>query len=814
MPQSPATIELLLPAGATATVDGKDAGSQRSFEFIEFDLNTQVRRVEVKVKYADSTEAKRSVEVRPLARVKVPLSMVPVDTPTTVLTESPDPMLWAEFSPNGRQLVTASEKGAVILWDMKAGRVVRNFAGHAAEVLTVTFSADGERLLTSSSDMLAILWNVRTGKVIRRFKAHTASVTAAVFSADEKKIVTASADKTAILWDTATGAQLRTFSGHTDEVVAVAISPDGKFVVTGSTDKTLIVWNAENGEKPFNFRTQDTVSGLEFTADGKFLGSSNFSNVATVYEVPAFKALGGTRRNNLDLNAIGFTPDGRRFYTAGKDAVARLWDTSTRLMVREFNGHGGDIQSVRPSRDGTMLLTASRDGTVRLFDNATGMELASLASTNGGKNWAVVSPDGLYDASETGRRMIGYRFSTKLPGAAVDQFFSEFYHPGLLAEIMQGNRPTAPKQLGQRLPPVLKIVSPKPRTATDDGQMALVVEAADQGGGVSAPQIFNNGARLAVEPVTIREGDTVRYTYKLNLTAGSNQIKVTASSDDGSWEAIPAEIDLASSRRPDRKSRLFVVAVGLGDYAEANLNLKQADGDVRALADLVQRRSAALYDRVDVVSLLGKDATRARLKDSLLDVADLSQPQDTVMLVLSGRGAMLGDRLYLAPQDLRFSPAGWENDFRAQGLDADELAAMLGSARALNRVLILDASDASLTRTGEKPSGFALRAAVERWSRSQGIYAIAACAPTSVRPAGEPAPGLLAGLLLDSAGAGNSALATSPASGAPKGALGVMDWFNTTTERAAPLLERLGLDPQVLQQSTKPKGFPLLAAAK
>ncbi|MEO5958136.1 MAG: hypothetical protein ABIZ49_09365, partial [Opitutaceae bacterium] len=56
MPQSPATVELLLPEGATATVDGKDAGSERLFKVTQFDLATQVQRVEVKVKYADSTE--------------------------------------------------------------------------------------------------------------------------------------------------------------------------------------------------------------------------------------------------------------------------------------------------------------------------------------------------------------------------------------------------------------------------------------------------------------------------------------------------------------------------------------------------------------------------------------------------------------------------------------------------------------------------------------------------------------------------------------------------------------------------------------
>ncbi|MEO5960596.1 MAG: caspase family protein, partial [Opitutaceae bacterium] len=772
-------------------------------------------RVEVKVKYADSTEAQCSVEVRPFVHVKVPLSQPPVDAPAVVLTESADPMLWAEFSPDGRQIVTASEKGAVVLWDMKAGRAVRSFTGHAAGVFTVMFSADGERLLTASGDQLAMLWNVRTGKVIRRFKAHTAPVTAAVFSADEKKIVTASADKTAILWDAETGAQLRTFSGHTDEVVAVAISPDGKLVATGSTDKTLIVWNAENGEKPFNFRTQDTVSGLEFTPDGNYLGSSNFSNVATIYEVATGKILGGTRRNNLDLNAIGFTPDGRRFYTAGKDAVARLWDTATREMVREFNGHGSDIHSVRPSRDGTMLLTASRDGTVRLFDNATGMELACLASSNGGKNWAVVAPDGLYDGSELGRRMIGYRFSTKLPGASVDQFFAQFYRPGLLAEIFRGDRPMAATQMGRRQPPALKIVAPKIRSTTEE-QIVVVVDAVDQGGGVAAPQIFNNGARVAVEPETKREGDTVRYAFKLNLAAGSNQIRVTAASEDGSWEAIPAETELSSSHRPNRKGRLFVVAVGVSDYAESKLNLKPAAGDARALVELLQRRSATLYDRVDVVPLIGSEATRARIKETLLDVASLSQPQDTVMLLVCGRGALLGDRLIIAPSELRLSAASWENDFRTQGLDGDELAALLGTAKALNRILVLDASDAAPTRAGEKqkPSDFALRAAVERWSRAQGVYAIAACAPAAAGPAGETSHGLLAGLLLDSAGGSNAGTSPSATAGDRSSAIGVMDWFNMAAERAGPLLERLGLDPLVLQQSSKPKSFPLLAAAK
>lgn len=809
LPTVPAVLELILPAGATATVDGQDAAARRSFEFKEFDANG-TKRVPVKVKFANATEAERTVDLSSGQRVRVPVNVLPVDEPTVVLTDSAIAVLWASFSPDGRRLAVALENNAVILWDLTTGRTVRNFSGHFQAVQSVVFSPNGEWLLTSSMDTTAILWNVETGRLLRKFKGHSAAVNSAVFSSDGKKVLTGSTDKTAILWDAETGAQLRTFTGHTDEIVGVALNPDGRIAATASADKNAILWNSESGEKLFTLATRDTVSGIVFSPDGKLVAASNFSNNANVWDAATGKALGATARANLDLNSIAFMPNGRAFFTAGKDATVKLWDVNTRQMIREFTGHGSDIQSVAPSPDGRMLLTSSRDGTVRLFDVATGAELVSLANSNNGKTWAVVAPDGLYDGSESGRRMIGYRFSSKLPGAVVDQFFGQFYRPGLLADIFHGERPMAETQLGLRLPPTLKIVSPKAKS-TDDGKVVVTVEAVDQGGGVAAPKIFNNGARLAIEPDSTKTGEVVRYSFPLNLAAGGNHIRVTAASQDGSWESMPAEIEINSLQRAERKGRLFVVAVGVGDSADARLNSKQAVSDGRTLADLLQRRSAPLYDRVDVIPLLGKDATRARIKDTLLDVASLSQPQDTVTLLVCGRGVMLDQHLLVAPQDLRLSASNWEKDFREQGLDVDELAALLGHARALNRVLMVDASDVGLARAAaEKPEGFALRAAVERWSRTQGLYAIAAHVPA--RPAAESAPGLLAGLLLDSAGAGPSSASAGAISS--KGALGVMDWFDTAAERSGPVLKRLGLDAQVLQQSTNAKSFPLLVLAK
>ncbi len=802
----PAVMELLLPAGATATVDGQDAADRRTFEFKQFDAS-QTQHVAVVVKFSDATEAQRTVDLAPGQRVRVPFNLVPVDKPTTILMDSVIAVLWATFSPDGRLLATGSEDNSIVLWDLVAGRPVRNFAGHLQAVQSIAFSPNGEFLLTASVDTTAALWNVASGRLIRRFKGHTAAVNSAVFSPDGKRVVTGSTDKTAILWDAATGAQIRTFAGHTDEVVAVGISPDGRTVATGSTDKHAILWNADSGERLFSLRTQDTVSGIVFSPDGKILAASNFANNVNEWEVATGKALGATRRVNLDLNAIAFTPDGSRFFSAGKDATAKMWSTASRELLREFSGHGSDLQSVALSPDGRILLTSSRDGTARLFDVATGVELVSLASSRGGKTWAVVATDGLFDGSEPGRRMIGYRFSSNLPGASADQFFGQFYRPGLLAEIYRGERPMAATQLGKKLPPVVKITAPKIRT-TAEAQITLVVEAVDQGGGVAAPQIFNNGARIPVNPEITRTGSTSRYSFPLNLGNGTNQIRVVAASEDGSWESLPAETEISSSRRADRKGRVFVVAVGMSEYADAKLNFKQAEGDARALADFVQRRRGALYDRVDVVSLFGHEATRARVKETLLDVGNLSQPGDTVMLLVCGRGTMIGQHFYFAPEDLRLGSAGQENDIRTRGLDGDDLAEWLGTAKALNRVLILDASDLGpwIGASG-KPSGFALGAAVERWSRAQGVYAMAACAPAPTLVAGQASLGLLAGLLLDSSPADSALVPT-------KGAIDVMEWFDAAAERAGPVLARLGVDSQLVQRSTKAKSFPLLAGVK
>ena len=119
---------------------------------------------------------------------------------------------------------------------------------HYALVFSAQFSPDGKRIVTASKDNTARLWSV-TGEPIGEPMRHEGKVNSAQFSPDGKLVVTASADKTARLWDAASGRAIGQPMRHDEEVLSARFSPDGQRVVTASSD-TARVWVASHQTGP------------------------------------------------------------------------------------------------------------------------------------------------------------------------------------------------------------------------------------------------------------------------------------------------------------------------------------------------------------------------------------------------------------------------------------------------------------------------------------------------------------------------------------------------------------------------------------
>ncbi len=148
----------------------------------------------------------------------------------------------AVFSPDGKQIVTASYDNTARVWDAASGRGLVVLRGHMDRVFGAAFSPDSKRIVTASWDRTARVWDAASGRELTVLRGHTSNVISAEFSPDSKRVITAIGDNTARVWDAASGRELGVLRGHTSSVLSAVFSPDGKQVVTVSNDGTARVY--------------------------------------------------------------------------------------------------------------------------------------------------------------------------------------------------------------------------------------------------------------------------------------------------------------------------------------------------------------------------------------------------------------------------------------------------------------------------------------------------------------------------------------------------------------------------------------------
>ena len=124
----------------------------------------------------------------------------------------------AEFSLNGRFVLTAHPESTAKMWSTKTGTCLMTFSGHSYDVASAVFNSDATVVLTSSDDTTAKTWSTTTGTCLLTFTGHGCTLNTAKFSSDDTLVLTSSNDGTAKLWHSISGLCLRTFTGHNEIV--------------------------------------------------------------------------------------------------------------------------------------------------------------------------------------------------------------------------------------------------------------------------------------------------------------------------------------------------------------------------------------------------------------------------------------------------------------------------------------------------------------------------------------------------------------------------------------------------------------------
>ncbi len=142
------------------------------------------------------------------------------------------------FSPDGKRFVGTgnsldAKQSGTILWDAETGQQLWQRQPGNFTVYTAEFSPDGKTLVSGSSKHQAIIWDVESGTKLATLDGHTKAVYRIFFSPDGSRIFTVSSDGTLRVWDPKCEGEMLTIK---DVYGFAALSPDCRTLVTPNSD--------------------------------------------------------------------------------------------------------------------------------------------------------------------------------------------------------------------------------------------------------------------------------------------------------------------------------------------------------------------------------------------------------------------------------------------------------------------------------------------------------------------------------------------------------------------------------------------------
>ncbi len=287
---------------------------------------------------------------------------------------------FAAFSGDGRRLVTVSESWAglptrdypnylIRVWDLVTLRPTHSFHGAGLRTFETAprLSPDGKRLWVpihleqqSQGSPVAELWDLDAGRILCQLPGE-----AAAFSSDGTRLVSSDGfGKELLIYDPATCAQrgkMKAFvNGNT-----LALSPGGNTALYLGPRRTVRLATQGAKSKETLATLPDTIDKLELAA-----WSPEGSVIALV---PGFEASHGPRI---------------WLYDARTKALLHT------LELKDVPAYGTPIEALTFAPDGKRLFAGGSEGKVRAWDVATGKELPGLVGQLEEVTSVAASPDG------------------------------------------------------------------------------------------------------------------------------------------------------------------------------------------------------------------------------------------------------------------------------------------------------------------------------------------------------------------------------------------------------------------------------------
>ncbi len=321
----------------------------------------------------------------------------------------------------------------------------------------------------------------------------------------------------------------------------------------------------------------------------------------------------------------------------------------------------GVAWSVNIARDGKLCTAAFGDGTISWYRVSDGREILAFFPHSDRKRWVMWSPSGYYDASPGAEELIGWHLNRGRDHAAdffpASRFRATYYRPDVLAKVLEtrdelealklANEESGRKRQEQAiktiLPPVVSILSPSDGSSVSTADVSVSFSVRSPSGEpVTAIRALVDG-----RPATIRRGVTIEAksdaSQQLSVTIPERDAEVSIIAENRFAASEPATVRLHWQGKAVReefvvKPKLYVLAIGVSNYDDRELQLGFAAKDAQDFALSMQRQKGGIYRDVMVRVLTDVQATKDNILDALEWVQRETTSKDIAMIFMAGHG--------------------------------------------------------------------------------------------------------------------------------------------------------------------------------
>lgn len=330
--------------------------------------------------------------------------------PYKVLTGHKNHVVYTQFSPDGRYLISTSWDKTARLWDIHTEEMVGIFKGHKHIVEKASFSEDGKYFLTVGEDYTARLWDFDHKDIVAIFRGHADAIVSARLSRTANWVVTSSIDGTAILFNAKNGNIERIFRHHVP-VLYADFTLDDQYVISADAEGNLRLWEVKTGKEVKSLQAHSgAIPFFTISLNNKYLVTVSDDGAAKLWTLPDLQLKYTLQGHNGKVLHADFSPDAKRVAIAGEDGHVSVWNVLTGKQEGLLKEHKQRVYHVQFSPDGRFIATSSDDGTIRLWDAEYFVRLAIYHGNPGDGYHPAFSPDGNFIATAgVNHRIVVYK---------------------------------------------------------------------------------------------------------------------------------------------------------------------------------------------------------------------------------------------------------------------------------------------------------------------------------------------------------------------------------------------------------------------